>query len=288
MLLSLRGKTIAITRPREQARQLAAIIRKLGGKPYITPTIEIKTGNRSQIKKFIRKVIDYQIDCVIFMSRNAVNIVIKAAENLRLKPDFIAALNRVSIIGIGPKTKGKLERCGVKVDLTPSEYSSEGIVKCLRETNLRQMTIAIPRMDRPNPYLRRELEKMGAKIIEVPVYESAIPSDQSRTLKLLEDLFKGKIHVITFTSSTTARNLFQIASQHSLDCKLQDSLGKKAIVAAIGPVTQRTLEQLGVRVDVTPKEYTIEAMIEALIHHMDNNRLFPFSPLSFGGSSRRS
>jgi len=286
MLLSLRRKTIAVTRPKEQARQLAAVIKKLGGKPYIAPTIEIKTGNGSQIKKFIRKVFDYQIDCVIFMSRNAVNIVIKAAENLRLKSDFIAALNRVSIIAIGPKTKGKLEHYGVKVDLTPSEYSSEGIVRCLRGIDLRRMTIAIPRMDRPDPYLRRELEMMGAEIIEIPTYESTIPSDRSGILKLLEDLFKGKIHVITFTSSATARNLFQVASQHSLDCKLQDSLGKKAIVAAIGPVTQRTLEQLRVRVDVKPKEYTIEAMIEALIHHINNNG--PFSPLSFGGSSRRS
>jgi uroporphyrinogen III methyltransferase/synthase len=39
---------------------------------------------------------------------------------------------------------------------------------------------------------------------------------------------------------------------------------RRARVAAIGPATRKKVEEVGLRVDVTPKEYRAEALIEAL------------------------
>ncbi|HYB93089.1 MAG TPA: uroporphyrinogen-III synthase, partial [archaeon] len=164
--------------------------------------------------------------------------------------------------------KTAIKNYGVKVGITPSKFSSEGIIERLGNMNLRGKTVAIPRTREVDPYLRNKLEGMGAHVLETTVYESTSPSDESKMLKLLNDMFDGKIDAITFTSSATARNLFKTAYNHGLGNKLQKCLRGKVVVAAIGPMTERTLENLGARVDVVSKEYTVEAMMNELIKYL--------------------
>jgi hypothetical protein len=70
---SLKGRTVAVTRPTGQAEEAGEMIAKRGGKPYLIPTIEIK-GPRdlSATKKFIEALARDEVDYVIFMSINGV------------------------------------------------------------------------------------------------------------------------------------------------------------------------------------------------------------------------
>jgi uroporphyrinogen-III synthase len=38
-------------------------------------------------------------------------------------------------------------------------------------------------------------------------------------------------------------------------------------VACIGPVTAKTAEEYGMKTDVMPKEYTIPALVDAMVGH---------------------
>jgi len=267
--MSLKGKTVAITRPEAQARELVQIISRLGGKPYVAPTVEIRLPESiRQLKGLIHKIIRGEVDYVIFMSVNGVAGLIEASEKAGLKTELLKELNRTKVMAVGPKTKTVIRNYGIRVALTPLKFSSEGIIEKLRSVNLHGKTVAIPRTRGVDPYLRGKLEEMGAHVLETSVYESTSPSDESKMLNLLNDLFNGKIDVITFTSSATARNLFKTADKHGLGSRLQSCLRGKIIVTAIGPVTQKTLEDLGARVDVVPKEYTVDAMMEELINYL--------------------
>lgn len=266
--MSLKGKVIAITRPEKQAHQLAELVSKLGGKPYVAPTVEIKPSrNRRLITQFVNKILNEQIDSVIFMSVNGVTSLIEPVQNLVSKAKFLEKLNRATIVAVGPKTRRELEKHEVQVDLLPLRFSSEGIVESFKKINIKGKAVVIPRSSKSSRYLKQELEKLGANVLEVPIYECALPTDRSKVLAFINDLLKGKIDVLTFTSSLTARNLFKIASEYSLAHEFRKCL-VKPVTVAIGPVTQRTLEELGVKVDVVPKEYTIEAMMDALVRHV--------------------
>jgi uroporphyrinogen III methyltransferase/synthase len=270
--LSLKGKVIAITRPEKQTHELTKLVSKLGGKPYVAPTVEIKPPqNRRLITQFINKILNEQIDFTIFMSVNGVTSLIASLEDLVSKANFLEKLNRATIVAVGPKTRRELEKHGIKVDLVPLRYSSEGIVESFKKTNIKGKGVAIPRSSKSNRYLTQELEKLGANVLEVPIYECALPTDRSKVLAFINDLLKEKIDVLTFTSSFTARNLFKIASEYSLAHEIRKCLANLVIVA-IGPTTQRTLEELGVKVDVVPKEYTIEAMMDALVRYVCHDR----------------
>lgn len=270
--MSLRGKTIAITRPREQAHELAELITRLGGKPRIASTVEIRPVMESKpIRQFVNKVVGGRIDLVIFMSRNAVTHLLEASNNMKLGKQLVEALNRTKIVAVGPKTRKELEDHGIKVDVIPADYSSEGIVGVLAKLDLRTKIVAIPRTNMPSDYLKRELEKTCQEVLEIPVYESSLPSDRSSVVKLLNDMFEGEIDVITFTSSSTAQNLFKVAEEHGLQDALRKCLKESVVVVSIGPATRKALEELGVEVHVMPSSYTLEDMVAALENRLSNS-----------------
>lgn len=270
--LSLRGKVVAITRPKGQAEELAEIIAERGGIPYIASTVEIKpVKDLDPVKEFSDRVIRGQVNYVVFMSINGVKHFMQVLNSLGLKDEFIKGLSRVKILAIGPRTKRELEDNGVKVDLIPRKHSSEGIVGLLAKQELHGKTIVILRTESPSEYLKRELQKTSAEVLEVPIYESAPPLDKTGVLRFIDDLLKGGIDAVTFTSSATAQNLFRIAEEHKLTGELRTGLKGKVVVAAVGPVTHKTLEKLGVKVHVVPKEYTIEAMVDAFEDYLKSS-----------------
>lgn len=263
--MSLRGKVVAITRPRGQAEELAEIVAERGGIPYIAPTIEIgPVGDPSVIKEFADRIVAGWVDYVVFMSRNAVTYLLKALDELGLTGEVAKAFGRVKVVAVGPRTRKELEDRGLRVHFTPSDYSSEGVVRLLQERGIRGKSIVLLRARSASRHLKRELEKGLAQVLEVPTYESSEPTDKTGVVKLMDDLLGGGIDLIVFTSSATAQNLFRIAGERRLSDKLGAWLRDRVVVAAIGPATQRTLEELGVRAHVVPREYTVSAMVAAI------------------------
>jgi len=65
--------------------------------------------------------------------------------------------------------------------------------------------------------------------------------------------------MITFTSASTVENFVTLAGD-----RVRTLLDRTA-VAVIGPVTAAALERIGVAPDVMPREYTIEALVAAIV-----------------------
>jgi uroporphyrinogen-III synthase len=86
-----------------------------------------------------------------------------------------------------------------------------------------------------------------------------MPDDKTPMRDFLVALEKGKITAVVFTSSQNVKNMFAVLDEE----RLRDGL-KRVKVCAIGPITAKTLEEYGVEVDVTPREYTVEACLEEI------------------------
>jgi uroporphyrinogen-III synthase len=73
----------------------------------------------------------------------------------------------------------------------------------------------------------------------------------------------GEIDAITFTSSSTARGFVQ-----AIDLRAEiKNPNSKIVIACIGPITARTVRDLGLPVDVTATEYTMDGLVAALVQH---------------------
>ena len=71
-------------------------------------------------------------------------------------------------------------------------------------------------------------------------------------------LGKNEIDWITFTSSSTVKNFFDVmkSETHSLE---------NVSLASIGPVTSTTLRQFGFTPTVEAEPYTIESIVNAIV-----------------------
>jgi uroporphyrinogen-III synthase len=262
---ALKGKTVVVTRPRQQARETARAIEKRGGKPYLFPTIDIK-GPRdlSAAKAFFNALAIGKVDYVVLMSVNGVQHLLDAAEHLGVKDEVKTSLKDTVKIAVGPKTAQEMEKNGIGVDLIPEKYTSEGIRQCLQQHHVKGKTVYIPRTSEAPPELAEKLLAMGSKVEEVYVYRSQVPNDKGLAQKFVKDLANDEIDAIIFTSSLGVKNFFKILQHIISEGKLKSLIEKKMVIVAIGPTTSRTLTEAGVKVDVMPKKHTLDEVLDAL------------------------
>jgi len=91
------------------------------------PMIELREKDDPEFDVFVQRVLNHEVDYVIFTSANGVAFALKRAGNKK----FVDALNTCNIVAIGPNTQRELEKHSIHVDLMPATYSSDGIVSAL-------------------------------------------------------------------------------------------------------------------------------------------------------------
>jgi len=116
----------------------------------------------------------------------------------------------------------------------------------------------------------RELRKLGAKVDVVEAYETSVPRNSRVPLRAVLKDPKRRPHVITFTSSSSARNFVALLGQDVGYLRSRSIKGarwplKRIRMASIGPVTSSTLLDLGLPVDIEAEEYTIPGLIRAIV-----------------------
>ena len=108
--------------------------------------------------------------------------------------------------------------------------------------------------------LSRELETLGAEVLEFPTIEIREPKDFGPLDAAIGDL--DSFDWIVFTSANGVAAFVERLDHHGLDLR---AVPREAKVAAIGPATADALRATGLRVDVVPEEYRAEALLEVLL-----------------------
>ena len=238
---------IAITRPLERSRETVESVEARGHKAMIVPAVSIIPRPREDISGEIGELKDY--DWLVLSSSFGADVMHRY---------FGDKLRNLKIAVIGPKTAKFLRDRGIEVELVPKEYKAENLAREMIKAGIEGKKILVARADIGREVLTKELQK-HADVKEVTIYNTIMPCDKTPMREMLSALEKGTVTAVIFTSSQNVRNMFA-----SLDKgRLLEGL-KKTKVCAIGPITARTLEEKGVNVDVMPKEYTVEACLEAI------------------------
>jgi uroporphyrinogen-III synthase len=279
--------TVAITGSR-RASELAHLITSFGGRPYLAPTvgIEVRQDMSKEVEFFINKILEERIDYVVFMTGPGVYSLMSTAKNLGLEKKFAEALQNTIVIARSLKPKIALANHRVKTDIIPEENTAEGIAKLLKSFSMADRKIAILWHGSYSPLIKNELSSVGAKVFEASTYRYSlelkesgarilemmgfkyISPDERKVLKLVEDIGKGLVDAITFTSPPSARDLFKVAEAYYLKEPLQYHLNKDVIVVAVGPSTMKAIEENYVHVDVMPEVYKMGAMIKSLSDYL--------------------
>jgi uroporphyrinogen III methyltransferase/synthase len=253
------GKRIVVTRAREQASEFLKGLAQLGAECIEFPTIEVVPPEGwDELDRGIKALETYQ--WLVFTSVNGVKYFLRRLEALGRD---IRDLKGLKIGAIGPKTAKCWHRLGIRPDLVPDEYRAEAVVECFREKGVKGARILIPRAARAREVLPEKLRKMGAQVDVVPAYQTIKPAqDTARVSEMLEN---GVIDIVTFTSSSTVTNFVEMF-EAGMDQVLRWM--EHVVVACIGPITARTAQENGFSVDLTPSEYTVEALTDSIVRYL--------------------
>ena len=252
----LQGRTIVITRAAAQAQKFVELLEAEGARVLAAPTIVIEPPPSWEPLDAALDTID-TFAWVIFTSVNGVAMVDR---RLTARRHAWAAIGRRRVAAIGPATAEALAEHGVRADVVPGEYRAEGLIARLRREVHQGDKILLPRAAQTRDVLVVELRKVGAEVVEVPVY---VTRKAERDAGRLRDALTARsVHAVTFTSSSTARNFSELFTDDE-----RRALLSGVTVASIGPITAATAAEYGLATDVMPGEYTIPALTRALVEY---------------------
>ncbi len=251
--LPLAGRTIVVTRPRDRADEMIEAITRLGGEALIVPMIAVQPLPMSEAHLTALQKLG-QFDWLVFTSASAVEMFHLWLEKAMIK-ELPATLR---VIAVGEKTAASVHARGWRVEILAEQASAEGVVATLLQQRAgRDTKILFPRALEGRELIPQELEKVGAKVVVLPVYQTA-PATPKNLAVLRIRLREKTIDAITFTSPSAVQQFF-----HLLPLSEWPIL-REICLAVIGPTTAAAIREHGLRASVMPETTTAMALIEAI------------------------
>ncbi len=246
------GKSIVVTRAREQSSGLIDLLNEEGALPIEFPTVKIiePADGYDSLDAAISTLNNFQ--WVIFTSANAVG---KFDTRLKAMKKDSREFAGLKIAAVGTATAERLEQLGIIADFIPTKFVGEEIAAEF-PVEAAGLKILIPRAKQANDRLPEKLIDLGADVTVVTAYETVVDSAIAPTVA--EKIASGEIDVLTFTSSSTVKNFHSAIG-------LDNRSLSKALIACIGPSTAETARELFLREpDIIAKDHNILGMVEAL------------------------
>ena len=201
-------------------------------------------------------------DYLVFTSATAFPLLIQLLRRTGTWSRFLKVAEESRVAAIGPKTMKALSRHGIKVDIIPKDYCSEGLVKALIDAMDDGGRVLTFRSMEASDELASKLRSRGIDVREVRFYNV-------KPTRELEDaawkVSSKAIEAVAFTSSSSA--LLLDDELRRLGSSLADAIREGVHVFSIGPFTSRALGRLGIRGVIEAKPHTVEGLMAAVSSH---------------------
>ncbi len=256
----LAGRTVVVTRPREQAASLREPLEALGAEVLLVPTIRIVPRPLDDaVLRVLGELAAYRL--VVFTSANAVRVF---AGYLARGTDDGAMPAGPVVAAIGPATAAALEKHGLGCHLVPDEYVAEGLLDAFEEqaAPVSGARVLIPCAAGARDVLPETLRTRGAVVDVLHVYDTVAAAELAVPAARVE-----AADYITFTSASTARRLAALLQAATDAAPAGRPLAERlagARLCSIGPITSEALRDLGLEVAVEAREYTAAGLAEAI------------------------
>ncbi|WP_017596535.1 bifunctional uroporphyrinogen-III C-methyltransferase/uroporphyrinogen-III synthase [Nocardiopsis potens] len=249
------GWRVLVPRTKEQAASLSEQLRGYGAVPEEVPTISVEPPRTpQQMERAVRGLVTGRYQWVAFTSVNAVRAIRERFEEYGLDARAFAG---VKVAAVGEQTAARLREFGIQPDLAPPEdkQSGAGLVEVWPPYDAELDPIErvlLPRADIATETLSAGLTDLGWEVDDVTAYRTVRAAPPPAPVR--EAIKGGAFDAVLFTSSSTVRNLVGIAGKPH----------NTTVIAVIGPETEKTALEFGLRVDVVAPKASVSALAEAV------------------------
>lgn len=198
----LTGKNIVVTRPAQQARELAEMIHAAGGEAILFPVLEIHdVKDLKPLLAVVARLDDF--DLAVFISPNAVNKAMNVITAHRALPSGLlcAAVGRGGV--------KELARFGVTNAVAPARrFDSEALLELPELQEMRGKRVVIFRGEGGRELLGHTLKARGARVEYAECYRRGMPDLDAAPL--LKAWTRNELDAVTVTSSEGLRNFYEM------------------------------------------------------------------------------
>jgi len=238
------GRTVVVTRAREQSPGLVAALRAQGAQIVEVPTIAIAPvlDRGAGLFAAVARLIGAGSGWVVLTSTNAVDALFASLHDAR-------DLGGVQVAAIGRATADALHRRGVIPDLVPPKANAEALVAAFPSAPPGGGRVLLPQGDRARSVLSDGLVARHWDVEVITAYRTVaaeVPPD------VLERALAAD--AICFTSGSTVESWVTAAGAAT-----------PPLVASIGPQTTAAAARLGVAVTAEADVASIDGLVTALI-----------------------
>lgn len=243
------GRRVVVTRAREQASGLAALLADAGAEVVECPLVrQAPPESWGQLDLALAGLAAFT--WVAFTSANAVDAVMG---RLRALGRDARAFAGCRIAAVGEATDRALGAHGLRADLVPASFSGAELAREILQASPVRPVVLLPQADNAAPALREALVRGGAEVSPVTAYRN-LP------VAPMVDLVAERPDAVCFASSGTAERFAAalgdgVAALRIAGCRFY----------AIGPETAATMATLGLAAARIAPAATVAALAETVV-----------------------
>ena len=243
----LHGKRVVVTRARAQASGMARKLEALGAEVVELPAIRIEPRiETDEVRGAIESLHAYALVCVT--SPNGARLLFEAMDARGLDA---RALSQAQVAAIGPGTARALRERGVIADVVPERFVAEAMVEALAEVPVEGKPVLVARAAEARDVLPDALRERGAEVDVVALYETVREKPEPEEIERAMEA-----DYVTFTSSSTVRNLLEVTGGR---------VPAGARIVSIGPVTSEAVRAAGLEVAIEASQHDPDGLVQALL-----------------------
>ena len=245
-----------------RAVEMAQLIRKQGGDPFVAPSMrEAPLDRNEEAFQFAERLFAGGFEMVIFLTGVGTRFLNRLLATRYPPERFAEALRTLTVVARGPKPMAALREMNVPVAVAvPEPNTWRELLQAIAGRPERR--IAVQEYGRSNDELLAALRLRG-EVTAVRVYEWDLPEDTGPLREAARELAGGRFDLAMFTTSIQIHHLMRVASEMGIEADVRDGLAR-AVIGSIGPTTSEALREHGLAPDMEPSHPKMGILVQEL------------------------
>ncbi|MGW9206699.1 uroporphyrinogen-III synthase [Embleya sp. NPDC055664] len=237
------GLTVGVTAARRRD-ELVALLERRGAKVVGTPTMSIVPLREDrELRRATERCLVEPLDYVVATTGVGWRGWMNAAEGWGRSGEVRRVCAAATVISRGPKATGAVRASGLREMYSPGSEANDELLHWLLARDLRGRRIAVQEHGAPLEGFATALRERGAEVIELPVYRWGPPEDPAAVRRLVEQVVRGEVHAMTFTSAPAIDAFLAAAGESGRREQVLDALRADVLTVCIGAICAKPLSE---------------------------------------------
>lgn len=270
-VLPLTGFTIGITGHRRAAEQAEMLVKR-GADVVLGPVMQtVALDDADATTRATEEALSAPVDLVVLTTGVGTRSWLGVAESAGLDGALRRAFAAATVLARGPKARSAAIAGGLEVSWQAPGETSEEILAHITAAGVagKRIVVQLDGGGESPVGLASRLRRLGAEVVEIPVYRWQLPDDVGPARRLISAVAAGRVDVVTFTSAVAVENLFELARHED---ELVAAFAGPARAVSVGPVTAAALHRHGVERVLVPERARLGAMVQAIVAELSGLR----------------